>query len=65
MYKVIYKFADLQDSGHIYEIGDEYPREGHEPDESRIKELSGSGNKIGKPLIEKVKKTKNTGKKPE
>ena len=54
MYKVIYRFADLQDKNHIYNVGDAYPREGSEPSEKRIDELAGKNNKIGKPLIEKV-----------
>lgn len=54
MFKVIYRFADLQDDNHVYEVGDKYPRDGYEVADSRIAELSGNGNKIGKPLIEKV-----------
>ena len=56
MYKVVYKFADLKDNNHVYEIGDKYPRKGYEADSERIEELSGTQNKIGKVLIEKVKK---------
>ena len=58
MYKVIYKFADLDDNDYIYNIGDEYPRKGYEPSEKRVAELSGNKNLIGKPLIEKVKQDK-------
>lgn len=54
MYRVICKFADLHDNDHIYEIGDTYPREGIDVTENRINELASSGNKIRKPLIEKV-----------
>ena len=54
MYKVILRFADLQDSSHVYEVGDVYPREGVKPSEDRISELSGASNKIGAPLIKKV-----------
>lgn len=54
MYKVICRFADLKDENHIYEIGDIYPRGGHEPSLKRIRELLGSKNKIGVPLIEEV-----------
>ena len=50
-YTVIYRFMDLQDFNHIYEVGDEYPRNGSETTSSRIKELAGKENKIGKPLI--------------
>lgn len=58
MYKVIYKFADLEDDSYVYEVGDTYPRKGLDPTDERIGELSGSENKIGKPLIEKVKQAK-------
>lgn len=50
-YKVIYRFMDLQDFNHIYEVGDEYPRNGSVTTPSRIKELASNENKIGKPLI--------------
>lgn len=50
-YKVIYRFMDLQDFNHIYEVGDEYPRNGSETTPSRIRELATTENKIGKPLI--------------
>ena len=63
MYKVIYKFADREDSNHIYNVGDTYPREGVEPTEERIKELKGGKNKIGEPLIKSVE-DKKTAKKP-
>lgn len=54
MYKVIYKFADLQDKKHVYNIGDIYPREGTEPPIERVKELAGISNRLGRPLISKV-----------
>lgn len=55
MYRVIEYFHDLQDKGHHYNVGDTFPREGVSVDKERIKELSSSSNKLGKPLIEKVK----------
>lgn len=58
MYKVIYKFADLEDDSYVYEVGDTYPRKGLNPTDERIGELSGSENKIGKPLIKKVEDKK-------
>lgn len=66
MYKVILRFADLQDSSHVYEVGDTYPREGVKPTQKRISELLGASNKIGAPLIEKVvaKKPVKAEKKP-
>ena len=65
MYKVIERFADLQDENHIYEIGDTYPRKGSKPSEERIEELASDQNKIGIPLIklEEVKKPKTAKKK--
>jgi hypothetical protein len=54
MYKVIRYFTDLQDNEYIYREGDTYPREGIEPTESRIAELSGKFNKQGVPLIKEV-----------
>lgn len=54
MYKVINYFADLQDKNHPYNVGDTFPRAGLEVTEDRLAELSGSNNKQGKPLIEKV-----------
>lgn len=54
MWKVIYKFRDLKDNDHIYEVGDTYPREGKKASRRRIAELSGNTNAIGTPLIEEV-----------
>lgn len=56
MYKVVHEFIDLQDEDFLYNVGDVYPRKGSEPTEERIAELSGDKNKIGKAVIEKVKK---------
>lgn len=55
MYKVISYFTDLQDFNHPYKVGDIFPRLGMNVSEKRLKELSGSNNKQGKPLIEEVK----------
>lgn len=55
MYKVIRNFADMQDNMTIYNIGDNYPREGYEPTEERIAELSGNDNAFGAPIIEIIK----------
>lgn len=54
MYKVISKFADLQDGKHLYQAGDEYPRNGVKVSEKRIDELKGKNNLAKKPLIEEV-----------
>ena len=57
-YRVIEGFYDLQDpegkSFHLYNKGDNYPREGLEPTEERIAELSGKDNKRRQHLIEEV-----------
>jgi hypothetical protein len=72
MYKVLHLFADLTDKNHVYNPGDVYPRKGIDVSDERIAELSGSNNKQGIPLIEKMpetpekksaKKTKNTAEK--
>ena len=54
MYKVIKFFTDLQDGNFAYEVGDTFPRKGLEVTEDRLAELSGSDNRQGQPLIEKV-----------
>lgn len=56
-YKVLKMFTDLQDNRYVYNVGDTYPREGIEPTENRIAELSGKFNKQGVPLIEAVEET--------
>lgn len=53
-YKVIHPFADLHDKKYKYSVGDEFPHEGLEVSEDRIKELTGSENKLKKPLIEEI-----------
>ena len=70
MYKVIKHFTDMQDNNFAYQVGDEYPRKGMSVLPSRIKELAGSKNRQGCPLIEEIpdieeapeKKTKPTKK---
>lgn len=59
-YEVINNFKDLEDNNHLYLKGDIYPREGLEPSNKRIKELSTEKNKIGKKLIQKVEDTEET-----
>lgn len=54
MYKVVIDFADLHDKQHIYRAGDSFPRSGYEVSDERLKELSSSANRLGKPLISKV-----------
>lgn len=58
MYRVIEYFTDLQDGGHAYSVGDNFPREGVQVSDDRLKELSGADNKRGKPLIKAVEAQK-------
>ena len=58
MYKVIKDFRDLKDRGWIYRAGDDYPRPGIQPDEERARELAGSENRMGFPLIKAVEEKK-------
>lgn len=66
MFRVIKKFADLDDKRHIYQVGDEYPREGYKPSEDRVEFLSSDQNKLGAPVIEFVQDVveESTAKKP-
>ena len=50
-YEVIRHFTDIQDGKYKYSEGDTYPREGYEPTEERIAELSGNENRLKTPLI--------------
>lgn len=54
-YTVLRHFTDLQDDNFHYTDGAIYPRHGYTPTEERIKQLSGSSNKQGVPLIKAVK----------
>lgn len=56
MYRVIKYFTDLHDDDHPYHVGDEFPRRGIKVTDERLKELSGSDNKQGVPLIEAIEK---------
>lgn len=51
-YKVINRFKD--DDGHIYEVGDVYPKEGKKITKKRIETLSTTKNKYKKVYIEKI-----------
>lgn len=64
MYTVVKMFFDLQDSGHEYNVGDTYPREGYEPSLSRIDELASDQNKQGVPLIVQTEETPEEPVKP-
>lgn len=51
MFRVLHDFSDMHDGGRLYHAGDIYPRSGMVVDEKRLSELSGRGNRLGKPLI--------------
>lgn len=55
-YSVIVRFRDLKDGGHIYNIGDAFPRDGSSVSEERISELASKKNKVGVPLIKEDEK---------
>lgn len=54
MYRVIKAFTDMQDNNFAYQVGDEFPRKNFSVLPSRIKELAGSKNRQGVPLIEEI-----------
>ena len=62
MYKVLKRFADLEDNKYLYEVGDEFPRQGVKVTPERLSVLSGSNNLMKEPLIEEVKTKKRTKK---
>lgn len=65
MYRAAVKFADLQDNGRIYEAGEQFPRLGFAVSDERIKELAGSNNRMGYPLIKQIPDEKQPEKAPE
>ena len=62
MYQVIRHFVDLQDRDYPYYVGDTFPRQGLIVNDTRILELSGSGNKQGVHLIRLVEENKKAPK---
>ncbi|WP_433943468.1 termination factor Rho [Paenibacillus sp. SN-8-1] len=55
MYKVVSRFKETNHDGHVYEVGDLYPKDGAKATKARLEELSSTKNKIGKVFIEEVK----------
>ena len=51
IYKVINRFADIEDNYYTYEVGDTFPHSGVTPSEKRINDLLTKNNLQGKPLI--------------
>ncbi len=56
MFRVIRKFKDLKHGGHIYQVGDVYPKEGAKATKARLEELSTGKNKYNQVFIEEVAK---------
>lgn len=54
MYKVIENFVEKYDGGKLYLKGEVYPREGFEPTEARIKQLTTGANSYGYPFLEVI-----------
>lgn len=54
-YKVTRLFYDMQDSAHLYNVGDSFPRKGLAVSEKRIAELAGNKNRLHQALIVEVK----------
>ena len=60
MYKVVKYFTDLKNGNHAYKVGEIYPRQGVEPTQARIDELSSNKNRQGVPLIALIPENKTT-----
>ena len=58
MYRVIARFSDLLDGGHVYHEGDMFPRQGATATAERIAELKGTANRQNKALIAEVNEEK-------
>ncbi|UEX89693.1 Rho termination factor N-terminal domain-containing protein [Staphylococcus ratti] len=52
--RVIAKFTDGQDEGHLYNEGALYPRLGYKPTKKRIEELASGNNKRNLSVIEVI-----------
>ena len=57
MYLVLKRFLDLE-TGHRYEVGEEYPMQGTTASEERINALLSGNNKACTKLIQEVKASK-------
>lgn len=58
MYRVVNNFIDLQDRYTAYQKGENYPKTGVIPSETRIDELLTNNNRLKMPLIEEVTERK-------
>lgn len=54
-HKVVRRFKELKHDGHIYEVGETYPKEGSKATKTRLEELSTTKNKYEQVFIEEVK----------
>jgi hypothetical protein len=53
-HKVVRRFKELKHDGHIYDVGDSYPKEGSKTTKARSEELSTTRNKYGQIFIKEV-----------
>lgn len=53
-YKVVREFKEMKHEGHVYEVGDSYPKEGEKASKARLEELSTTKNKYKKVYIEEI-----------
>jgi len=53
-YKVVREFKDTKHDGHVYAVGDTYPKEEAKATKVRLEELSTTKNKYKKVYIEEV-----------
>jgi hypothetical protein len=53
-YEVVVAFHDIDDGMHFYFVGDAYPRDGYTPAKVRERNLAGTDNVTGRPLIIKI-----------
>lgn len=56
-YRVVRVFADSQDNGRIYQVGEVFPRPNFAVSDARLSQLASSSNAVGVPLIERVTET--------
>lgn len=57
-YKVINKFVDKQGGNTLYNVGDEYPKEGIKPTKKCVEELSKKHPRYKMVFIEEIKSNK-------
>ncbi|OAB48464.1 hypothetical protein [Paenibacillus antarcticus] len=56
MYKVVRRFREKNHDGYVYNVGDDYPKQGEKATKARLDELSTKNNKYEEIYIEEVKK---------